>query len=166
MFLKTNGIEYVSVLMEMKRQSRSGFRCWQPQSSVELFPWRATWRRDCHRGACSCLLLRRSGLPLSSRLQHMLNLHRDILPRRRARFSVNQADLTQRHEHILPDCHDADVENTFSEFLSKARSRLIRTGVGRHRTAAWVGAQSREASGTGESSALALGLTPVLSGLL
>lgn len=96
-------------------------------------------------------------LPPSSRLQHMLNLHSDILPCRRARFSVNQADLTQRHEHILPDCHDAGVENTFSEFLSKARSRLIRTGVGRHRTAAWVGARSGEASWIGESSALGPG---------
>lgn len=108
-------------------------------------------------GARSCRLLKRSGLPLSSRLKHMLNLHSDILPRRGARFSVNQADLTQRQEHILPGCHDAGVENTFSEFLSKVRSRLIRTGVGRRGTAEWVGARSGEASGTEESSALGPG---------
>lgn len=111
----------------------------------------------CHRGARSCRLLKRSRLQLSSRLKHMLNLHSNILPRRGARFSVNQADLTQRHEHVLPDCHDAGVENTFSEFPSKVCSRLISTVVGRHRTAEWVRAQSGEASGTEKSSALGAG---------
>lgn len=112
----------------------------------------------CHPGARSCHLLKRSRLQLSSRLKHMLNLHSNILPRRGARLSVNQADLTQRHEHILPDCHDTGVENTFSEFLSKVCSRLIRTGVGRHRTAEWVRARSeRQVGRTEESSALGSG---------
>lgn len=154
--------------MEMKRQSSSGFRCWRLRATAELsgaFPTESYLARGgCHPGARSCRLLKRSRLQLSSRLKHMLNLHSNILPRRGARLSVNQADLTQRHEHILPDCHDTGVENTFSEFLSKVCSRLIRTGVGRHRAAEWVRARSERQVGLRRALLWALGHTPVLSG--
>lgn len=97
---------HVRVFMCMRRQSRSGFRLWNSDGnhrSQRSFSDGALPRKgNCHWDAHVRSLRKFSGLQLSSLLKHMLNLQRNIFPRRGAqRFSVNQADLTGRHEHIL-----------------------------------------------------------------
>lgn len=71
--------------------------------SQRSFSDRALPRKgSCHWDAHIGSLPKCSGLQLSSLLKHMLHLQRSIFPQRGAqRFSVNQADLTGRREHIL-----------------------------------------------------------------
>lgn len=90
----------------MKRQSRPGFRLRNSDGnhrSRRSFSDRALPSTgSCHWDVHICSLPKFSGLQLSSLLKHMLNLQRNIFPRRGAqRFSANQADLTGRREHSL-----------------------------------------------------------------
>ena len=56
----------------------------------------------CLWDARRCSLPKCLGLQLSSLLKHTLNLHSNLLPHRGAHSSLNQADLTQRLEHMVP----------------------------------------------------------------
>lgn len=92
--------------MDKKRQSSSGFRLWNSDGNCRS-QWSFSYRKLLSKGGCPwdahiCSLLKFSGLQLSSLLKHTINLQSNIFRCRGAlRFSVNQADLTQRHKHIL-----------------------------------------------------------------
>lgn len=126
------------VFMYLKRQSSSRFRLWNSDSNYKS-PWSFSYRKllsegSCHQDAHICSLLKFSGLQLSSLLKHMLNLQSNIFTLGGVRsFPVSQADLTQKHEHILLRPSRPRCLEHFPEFRSKVCWCLIRIGVIRGR---------------------------------